>query len=109
MAEPQSFCESDLLHSYLKHVYTNFPKDKDNKSDNDRSNGEAFIGSHDQFSENTFVYASNTEPLTKNLWAISEPNNKNGVEDCASLSVSYSNGVWNDLYCHFKRWSICEK
>ena len=110
LAEPQSSCESDLLHSYLKHVYTNYPKDKDNKNDNDRSSGEAFIGSHDQLSENTFVYASNNEPITTNLWAISEPNNHNGEEDCASLSaVYYSNGVWSDLNCDLKRWSNCEK
>nr|XP_009859990.2 macrophage mannose receptor 1-like isoform X2 [Ciona intestinalis] len=55
-----------------------------------------------QWNDGTMV----TSGYTK--WAIDEPNNMGGNENCVQLYYSW-NGVWNDVPCSWNRRYICER
>ena len=69
-----------------------------------------WIGISDSIDEGTFRYQSNGEPVPfahhSAPWLAKEPNNGEGIEDCADMSVH--NGKWNDVSCDTKKFSICE-
>ena len=96
LAEPQSPCESDLLHYFFQ-------------IERPRSATEniAWIGINDIGTENTFVFASNDQPVPYKYWHVGEPNNEE-QEDCVHLYYKSGNGKWNDLQCDWKKWFICE-
>ena len=98
LAEPQSPCESDLLHYFFqitrpKNVTENY----------------AWIGINDIKTENTFVFSSNDQPLPYEYWIPGEPNNSYGWEDCVHLHHEFADGRWNDIKCDWKKLSICER
>ena len=99
LAEPQSPCESDLIHYFLQITR---PRDAD-------VGGYVWIGIKDIDTENTFVLASNDQPLKYEYWDPNEPNNWGDDEDCVHLNQRLSNGKWNDMKCSHKRAFICER
>ena len=99
LAEPQSPCESDLLHYYLQITRS---KDETKKH--------AWIGINDIDTEGTFVFASSNQGLPYTYWNPTEPSNGNGNgEDCVHLYYEKENGEWNDIPCNYQALSICEK
>lgn len=54
-----------------------------------------WIGHNDEATEGTFVWYDQS-PVTYTNWAVAEPNNTNGNEDCVQI---YPDGFWNDLPC----------
>jgi hypothetical protein len=63
-----------------------------------------WLGLDDLATEGTFVRSDGTEPVFT-AWAPGEPNNYNGVEDCAHLRTD---GLWNDLDCAGRLGIICD-
>ena len=98
LAEPQSPCESDLLHYFFQFAR---PRDATEKY--------AWIGINDIDTENTFVFASNGQPVPYNYWNVGEPSNDYGHGDCVHLFYKLSDGKWNDIQCSWKKWFICER
>ena len=101
LAEPQSPCESDLLHYFFQ---ISHPKNV--------AQDYAWIGINDIGTENTFVFASNGQPVPYTYWKENQPDNFNGNEDCVNICSGINNGRMNDLPCSSASWfiwSICEK
>lgn len=60
----------------------------------------AWIGLSDLFTEGVFQWVTG-EPLQYSLWAPNEPNDFQGVEDCAGLLFEEDgNSTWNDSTCN---------
>ena len=67
--------------------------------------GEFWIGINDMENEGTFVYDSDSSPLSFTNWKSGEPNNANSGEDCAIVNFY---GKWVDLHCtDYKRSTVC--
>ena len=102
LAEPQSPCESDLLQYFLQIAR---PKDATETF--------AWIGINDIVTENTFVFASNGQPVPYKYWREGQPDNHNhNGENCVNICSNAKNGRMNDLACSgtiWSIWSICEK
>ena len=100
LAEPQSPCESDLLHYFFQITR---PKDI--------TENYAWIGINDIKTENTFVFSSNDQSLSYEHWIAGEPNNGGGNEEnCVHLHYEFGDGKWNDINCdYWKKLSICER
>lgn len=60
--------------------------------------GSGYIGLHDQVNEGTFTWVTG-ELVSYTAWEPGEPNNFEGVEDCA---IQYPHGSWNDTGCTYQ-------
>ncbi|XP_052763180.1 perlucin-like [Mya arenaria] len=65
-----------------------------------------WMGLSDDDIEGQFRWTDN-QPLTFTDWFPGEPNNANGVEDCAMFDHNH-NFKWNDVACNQQYFSICE-
>uniref|UniRef100_A0A670KCX2 C-type lectin domain-containing protein n=1 Tax=Podarcis muralis TaxID=64176 RepID=A0A670KCX2_PODMU len=64
-----------------------------------------WIGISDAVNEGVWQWVDGTAP-TERFWRQGEPNNNDGVENCAVL---YKEGNWNDIDCNLKVHFVCEK
>ncbi|CAI5766307.1 C-type lectin domain-containing protein [Podarcis lilfordi] len=64
-----------------------------------------WIGISDAVNEGAWQWVDGTAP-TERFWRQGEPNNNDGVENCAVL---YKEGNWNDIDCNLKVHFVCEK
>ncbi|XP_072019677.1 uncharacterized protein [Amphiura filiformis] len=72
-------------------------------------NGQKWIGLNDIDVEGTFTWIDGT-PLDFEFWAIYQPDNDQGMEDCVHLKNGGSNtGLWNDIPCSDTYKYICKK
>lgn len=73
-----------------------------------RITASAWIGANDQEAEGSFRWASGA-PLDFTQWAVNQPNNFGGNEDCSEL-VPFSGG-WVDVPCtdNVQRFALCEQ
>ena len=104
LAEPQTTCESDLLHYHLQLTIAQLSTAATTDYE-----VEVWIGIQDISSEGNFVYNSNGNGISVEYWASGEPNNDAGDEDCAHLYGAFVDGRWNDNDCAESHWSFCEK
>jgi hypothetical protein len=75
--------------------------------ENMHGGGAWWIGYNDIGIEGTWHW-SNTSPSAYTNWSPGEPNNWNGLEDCA-LDNYLSSGKWNDAGCNLPSRFVCEK
>ena len=74
------------------------------------TNIDVWIGGSDHRNEDTFLWVTG-EPLPQSgsspyqNWQGGQPNNSNGVEDCAEMN---NGGGWNDNGCGFQQTFVCE-
>ena len=71
-----------------------------------------WIGIHDRFEEDAWIYLSTNETISFTNWQKDRPDNHNGNEDCVEFGGSFSvekEKLWNDLNCDNKEKFICEK
>ena len=69
-----------------------------------------WLGIHDIFTEDNFVYASKNTSITWTNWDPNEPNDRYkiyGGEDCVELRLR--DMKWNDVVCSKVNDFICEK
>ncbi|XP_025970762.1 hepatic lectin-like isoform X2 [Dromaius novaehollandiae] len=73
-----------------------------------RTRNERFwIGLTDENSEGEWEWIDGTDyKATFTFWKEGEPNNSGSNEDCAHL---WNLGQWNDVYCTYECFYICEK
>jgi hypothetical protein len=71
-----------------------------------RARNTVWLGFNDLAVEGTFVWV-NGDPVTYTNWDGGEPNNSNGVEDCAQMWRT--KGYWNDGNCSFAYYFVCER
>ncbi|XP_071583128.1 hepatic lectin-like isoform X1 [Heliangelus exortis] len=73
-----------------------------------RTRNERFwIGLTDENSEGEWKWLDGTDPKNSfTFWKEGEPNNSGHNEDCAHL---WGSGEWNDVYCTYECYYICEK
>lgn len=64
---------------------------------------EAWIGVNDLVTEGTYVWADEG-PLAFTNWALNQPNNGNGVQDCCRM---LADGTWNDTDCTLSYPTLC--
>jgi hypothetical protein len=64
---------------------------------------DAWIGYTDAAMEGTFVWVSGHSTYVN--WAMSQPDNAGGTENCASITAD---GTWNDLPCDATRSFVCQ-
>ena len=67
-----------------------------------------WIGIHDRFEENTWVYLSTNESVSFTNWHKNQPDNYNNNEHCVEIG-SGTQHLWNDLVCESKHKFVCEK
>ncbi|KAK4805932.1 hypothetical protein QYF61_021496 [Mycteria americana] len=86
-----------VINSYAKQNFVMF-----------RTRNERFwIGLTDQNSEGEWEWIDGTDyKSTFTFWKEGEPNNSENREDCAHVWFS---GEWNDVYCTYECYYICEK
>ncbi|KAH0628970.1 hypothetical protein JD844_010646 [Phrynosoma platyrhinos] len=97
--ETQQIHESESFHILLKY-HQNFLQNRTNSQ-------RYWIGLTDKNVEGEWKWldgSSSTSGFT--YWAQGEPNNSDSGEDCAHL---WMNGEWNDVYCTYPCYYICEK
>ncbi|XP_072018636.1 uncharacterized protein [Amphiura filiformis] len=71
--------------------------------------GHKWIGLNDIDVEGTFTWIDGTQ-LDFEFWAIYQPDNDQGMEDCVHLKNGGSNtGLWNDIPCSDTYKYICKK
>ena len=104
LAEPQTTCESDLLHYHLQLAISQLSSNPTTDFE-----VEVWIGIQDMTSEGNFIYDSNGNSISVEYWYPGEPNNDAGDEDCVHLYGAYSDGKWNDVDCTANHWSFCER
>ncbi|GAA6094118.1 uncharacterized protein LOC113659248 [Tachysurus ichikawai] len=68
----------------------------------------AWIGLRDRDTEGMWKWVDGT-PLTTKFWCSGEPNDAGSDEDCAEISDSQENKIWNDMPCSTKLIWVCEK
>lgn len=71
------------------------------------SGGYYWIGATDENDEGWWTW-SNSKPLTFVNWKRGEPNNANGIENCAVLVVEFQVSFWMDISCDSRFKYICE-
>ncbi|XP_076216881.1 hepatic lectin-like isoform X1 [Aptenodytes patagonicus] len=86
-----------IINSYAKQNFVMF-----------RTRNERFwIGLTDENSEGEWEWIDGTDyKTTFTFWKEGEPNNSGSNEDCAHIWVS---GKWNDVYCTYECYYVCEK
>ncbi|XP_047672851.1 C-type lectin domain family 4 member E-like [Tachysurus fulvidraco] len=73
--------------------------------------GEAWIGLHDTVQEGKWMWVDGTE-VTTEFWWKGEPNDYDGIEDCAATGSKYAKAeltTWADYSCKTDLQAICEK
>ena len=69
-----------------------------------------WIGCNDISNEGTFVWSHNNERISYSNWAINEPANQGGNEDCCMIGWDdQPYGKWNDKECDYSFRFICKK
>ena len=68
-----------------------------------------WLGLTDAAVEGTYRWESDNSLVNYTHWAVAEPNNMNGVEDCVWLYGAGDPGFWNDDNCFKEYYYICEK
>jgi hypothetical protein len=73
-----------------------------------RTEGSAWIGANDLGEEGTYRWVGG-DPLQYMGWSMGQPNNLEGLEDCAELRID--EGLWGDVRCtdDVARRALCER
>ena len=71
-------------------------------------NDNLWFGVNDILSEGNFVYDSDKGPIIFTKWAVNQPDDARGVEDCGHLFHITATG-WNDAPCTNSFRFLCEQ
>jgi hypothetical protein len=66
------------------------------------------LGASDAAQEGVWTWITG-EPFAYWLWHFGEPNDSNGVEECAELASNGDARAWNDIPCTYFRSYACER
>ncbi|KAG8005157.1 Lactose-binding lectin l-2 [Nibea albiflora] len=87
---------SEEEHNFIKDLIMNF----------DHNRGPTWIGLSDTQKEGGWMW-SDGSAVDFVLWSATQPSNKGGTEDCASINFGAAL-KWNDILCSQKLTFVCE-
>ena len=65
-------------------------------------------GAHDRAQQGQFVWQQSKQPVQKDLWAQTQPDNYHGNEHCVCI-WGYPEGKLYDDNCSYRSYFVCEK
>ncbi|XP_025098347.1 snaclec trimecetin subunit beta-like isoform X1 [Pomacea canaliculata] len=65
-----------------------------------------WLGITDLFEEGVWMYSGRGTDLTYTKWSSNQPDNYNGMEDCAALNITTK--LWYDTHCGSRLFFVCE-